>query len=84
MDLITTVEKMLQKEVSEEEAKDFALNRYGELCAYIRSEICRNIQFEIEIKKQAHRKRLLEDYQMWVHNNKDDGNEPASDVDILY
>ena len=37
MNLIQTVSKILKREVTEQEAKDFALNQFGVLTAYIRS-----------------------------------------------
>lgn len=36
MNLVQTVSKILGKEVTEDEAKDFALNQYGVLCAFNR------------------------------------------------
>lgn len=36
MNLVQTVYKILGKEVTEDEAKDFALNQYGVLCAFNR------------------------------------------------
>jgi hypothetical protein len=37
MDLIKTVSKILKREVTEQEAKDFALNQYGVLASFIRT-----------------------------------------------
>lgn len=38
MTLITAVSNILNKNVTEEQAKEFALNNYGVLASYIRSE----------------------------------------------
>jgi hypothetical protein len=38
-----TVTNILLKKVTEEQAKQFALDNYGELCAYIRAEAFKNI-----------------------------------------
>jgi len=37
--LITTVTNILNKKVTEQEAKDFALNQYGVLATYIRQQL---------------------------------------------
>lgn len=41
--LISTVTNILNKRVTEQEAKDFALNHFGELCTHIRQEFTQKI-----------------------------------------
>lgn len=41
--LKSAVTNILLKRVTEDEAKDFALNNYGVLCAYIRNEYTDNL-----------------------------------------
>lgn len=36
--LVTTVTNILHKRVTEEQAKEYALNHFGELCTYIRNQ----------------------------------------------
>jgi hypothetical protein len=62
--LVTAVTNILCKKVSEEEAKEFALKNFGELCAYIRAESVRYIlsqrkQPAIDDRKSAKRKKLF-------------------------
>lgn len=56
MNLITAVEKIVLRDVSEEEAKNFALTRYGELCAYIRSEIVIELLEKYKTKDKNYQK----------------------------
>jgi hypothetical protein len=42
--LVTTVTNILNKRVTEEEAKQFALNNYGILATYIRQEYVKSIK----------------------------------------
>ena len=41
--LISTVTNILNKKVTEEEAKDYALNNYGILATYIRQEYVKSL-----------------------------------------
>ena len=47
--LVTAVTNILCKKVSEEEAKEFALRNFGELCAYIRAE---QVRYLLSQRKQ--------------------------------
>ena len=52
--LVSAVTNILHKRVTEEEAKDFALNQYGVLASYIRNEFIENL------KKQENEKSKKE------------------------
>ena len=57
MNLITAVTNIISKRVTEEEAKQFALDNYGVLAAYIRHEFARK-QIKkprtVQINKKVH------------------------------
>jgi len=43
MSLVETVSEILNRQVSEDGAKDFALNQFGVLAAYLRNNIPKNL-----------------------------------------
>lgn len=51
--LVSAVTNILHKRVTEEEAKDFALNQYGVLATYIRSEFINELKNQNENEKKA-------------------------------
>jgi len=53
--LVQSVTNILLKPVTEQEAKDFALNQYGVLCAYIRNKQISKMT-EIKSKKPLNNK----------------------------
>jgi hypothetical protein len=54
MNLIQTVSIILEKQVTEQEAKDFALEQYGVLASFIRNQVLdKNIQNRNKPKKNT-------------------------------
>lgn len=93
MTLTTAVSNILLKEVTEEEAKNFALEEYGVLCAYIRYEATqqhniRRITDEVNEKYKNSKKhmtiQLQEEYETWLKNCENSNSVAINHVNIQY